>query len=331
MSCVKKFFVNEVKENAEFFSPFYVKNVNHVKSGGSNYLKFELSDKTGVINAKMWAENFLEVDVPAIKNYSENLVIIAGKGTIYKKNLYINVTSIRLAEPEEYNMSDFYPGYSQSQIEETKKQLLMYVESIQKPHIKLLLEKFYKSDTFLKNFFKIQGGKVIHHVGEGGLAVHTLSVTDIVDFFIDKPSSSLTNQYPVDRDIAIAAALLHDIGKIKEYTPFPDNDRTLCGHLQGHINLSHAMVYHQLYIIKEDKSIKFPKEDEALLLHCILASHGLNGPVPPACKEAELISKADDMDSSMDGMETALFQDQEKGSEHFTSFNKWYNCHLYKK
>lgn len=47
----------------------------------------------------------------------------------------------------------------------------------------------------------------------------------------------------LDLDLLITGALLHDIGKLKEYKYFPENKRTMCGILQGHLNMSYGMVY----------------------------------------------------------------------------------------
>lgn len=340
-----KQYVNEIQKNDEVKDVFYLNSIEQIQGNNNKmYLALELSDKTGSIKAKMWDNSYSADKVNEILVLAEGFVAVSGKGSEYN-GTYITVTELRAARENEYNATDFFPSYAAGKIDEARKKLELFINSIQKPHIKALLKDIFYSKHMKIKFFKCQGGKQIHHVAEGGLAVHTIAVTDIVEFFISLEEKNSLYSYPVDRDICIAAALLHDIGKVKEYIPFPQNERSLCGYLQGHIQLSYAMVYHKIYslrdnlfqakekgtsISKEDEAIwNFPKEDEAKLLHCILASHGADGPMTPACKEAEILSRADNMDSGVNGIDTAVFQDN--SSSEFTQYNKWYNTRIYKK
>ena len=75
----------------------------------------------------------------------------------------------------------------------------------------------------------------MHHGYMGGLLEHTLSVTQICDF--------MSGRYKkVNRDILIASAMLHDIGKIFELSQFPTNEYTDNGQLLGHIIIGCEMI-----------------------------------------------------------------------------------------
>lgn len=56
--------------------------------------------------------------------------------------------------------------------------------------------------------------------------MHTLSVTKLCDYYI--------HNYPmINADLLITAAIFHDIGKVYELSPFPENDYTDAGQLLG--------------------------------------------------------------------------------------------------
>ena len=66
---------------------------------------------------------------------------------------------------------------------------------------------------FAKKFCNSSAAKTVHHGFVGGLLEHTLSVTKICDFYC--------TQYPIlKRDLLLTAAICHDVGKVKELSPF---------------------------------------------------------------------------------------------------------------
>ena len=94
---------------------------------------------------------------------------------------------------------------------------------------------FVKDAEFIKAFRTSSAAKSVHHVFVGGLLEHTLSVTRMCDYYC--------TQYPIlKRDLLIAAALFHDIGKTRELSLFPENDYTDDGQLLGHIVMGTEMV-----------------------------------------------------------------------------------------
>ena len=104
--------------------------------------------------------------------------------------------------------------------------------------------------------------------------------------------------YPVlNKDLLLTAALCHDIGKIYEYSPFPENDYTDEGNLLGHIVMGIEMVGKKIDSIPD-----FPKGLANELKHCIAAHHGkleFGSPKRPGIIEAVALSYADDTDAKM--------------------------------
>lgn len=85
-----------------------------------------------------------------------------------------------------------------------------------------------QDEAFIKTFRNASAAKTVHHGFVGGLLEHTLGVTKLCDYYC--------TAYPVlNRDLLLTAAMCHDIGKIKEISPFPENDYTDDGQLLGHI------------------------------------------------------------------------------------------------
>ena len=101
----------------------------------------------------------------------------------------------------------------------------------------------------------------------------------------------------LNKDLLLTAALCHDIGKIYEYSPFPENDYTDEGNLLGHIVMGIEMVGKKIDSIPD-----FPKGLANELKHCIAAHHGkleFGSPKRPGIIEAVALSYADDTDAKM--------------------------------
>ena len=108
----------------------------------------------------------------------------------------------------------------------------------------------------------------------------------------------------LNRDLLITAAMLHDIGKLWELSPFPENDYTDEGQLLGHIMIGANKIEEAIHQIPD-----FPKKLKTELLHCILAHHGeleFGSPKKPALAEALALSMADNLDAKLETFKEAL-------------------------
>ena len=149
--------------------------------------------------------------------------------------LQISVKRVRVCREGEYNPADYLP-VSKKDIEGMYQELLAMIQRTKNPFLKELLEAFFVKDTdFIKKFKNSSAAKSVHHGFVGGLLEHTLSVAKMCEFYC--------TQYPMlKRDLLITAALVHDMGKIREISPFPLNDYTDDGNLLGHIVMGVEMV-----------------------------------------------------------------------------------------
>jgi 3'-5' exoribonuclease len=152
-----------------------------------------------------------------------------------------------------------------------------------------------------------------HHAFLGGWLEHVLSVTRNAIFLADRYSRDYP-ELPLSRDIVVAGAILHDIGKVYEMTTTAAGaEYSPSGELIGHILLGRDMV--------RAAAARLGIGGETLLrLEHIVVSHQRlaewGSPKPPMTPEAILVHFADDVDAKFQTVYAALM---EKGDGPFTS------------
>ena len=257
-----------------------------VTKNGKQYENVILQDKTGTIDAKIWDPNSAGIDEFDALDY----IGVYGDVTSFNGALQVNIKRVRKCQEGEYNPADYLP-MSPYDIEEMYRELLYYVDGIENQYLKTLLELFFvKDEAFVKAFKRSSAAKTVHHGFVGGLLQHTLSVAKLCAFYCARYER-------LNKDLLIAAALCHDIGKIKELSFFPENDYTDEGQFLGHIVMGTEMVGEKIRQIPN-----FPSIIESELKHCILAHHGeyeFGSPKKPAIMEAVALNFADNTDAKM--------------------------------
>jgi len=293
-------FIQDFKEDERIVGHYLCKQKNSLKSrAGKTYLSLKLQDKTGVIDAKVWE---LSND---IQSFEENDYIkIDGVITTFQNDLQMKVAKIRKSQEGEYDPADYVPR-TDKDIDILYKNFLDYIKSIKNQNIKKLLESIFLEDPVIHGSFKTHSAaKQMHHSYMGGLLEHTVAVAKICDFL------SETYEF-VDRDLLIAGALLHDVGKVVELSPFPVNDYTDDGQLIGHLVMGSELVSRHAAKIEG-----FPSQLELLIKHMLLAHHGVyefGSPVLPKTVEAFLLNMADDLDAKTKMFEDAVVKDDTSG------------------
>ena len=216
----------------------------------------------------------------------------------YNGNLQLNIRQIRKAEEGEYNPADYMPTTEKS-VDGMYEELTAYIRQISNKYLRQVLEFYYiKDEAFIKKFKAHSAAKTVHHGFSGGLLEHTLSVTRMCDYFA-------TSYSILNRDLLLSSAILHDIGKVKELSDFPDNDYTDEGQLIGHIVIGVEMINDAIRSIPG-----FPEKLAHELKHCIVAHHGeleYGSPKKPALAEAVALNMADSTDAKLQTL-TELFQ-----------------------
>ena len=279
---------------------------------GKPYDNLILQDKTGTLDGKVWDPNS-----QGIADYDEkDFIEVFGDVINYNGNLQLNIRQIRKAEEGEYNPADYMPTTDKS-VDGMYEELTAYIRQISNKYLRQVLEFYYiKDEAFIKKFKAHSAAKTVHHGFSGGLLEHTLSVTRMCDYFA-------TSYSILNRDLLLSSAILHDIGKVKELSDFPDNDYTDEGQLIGHIVIGVEMIDDAIRSIPG-----FPEKLAHELKHCIVAHHGeleYGSPKKPALAEAVALNMADSTDAKLQTL-TELFKGK-TGTE-WLGYNRLFESNL---
>ncbi len=167
------------------------------------------------------------------------------------------------------------------------------IRAVRNPSLHALLETIFSGAIYDK-FIVNPAGMRMHHAYIGGLLQHSVDVAGIAIALAEQIGN-------VDKDLVIAGALLHDIGKLREISSQIGFPYTNEGRLLGHIAMS-------VIIVKEAAvKLKLPAARLEQLQHILLSHHGDNekgSPVECATKEAFIVHYADEINAIMNQFDT---------------------------
>jgi 3'-5' exoribonuclease len=293
---MKQFFITEcsLQENKVITSSFVVvsKQVKPKKSG-EPYLALVLGDRTGQLEAKMWDN--VEDSLDAFEQ--DDFLKVKGLINKYKNRFQLTIHKLRRLLEAEIDYSDYLPKTTKN-IDELWQTLADFVASMQNPHLRNLIQGFMADPEIAQAYRNAPAAKTLHHAYIGGLLDHVVSLCRSCDL--------VCRNYPhVNRDLVLAGAFLHDIGKIHELTYNRSFSYTTRGQLLGHMIIELEMLQAKLALVPD-----FPPELKTLLEHLIISHHGeyeFGSPKLPMFPEALLLHYMDNLDSKMESMR-ALFE-----------------------
>ena len=278
-----------------YFSVNYKKPVTEYKYG--YMFELRVADRSGQITVKYWGGQD-KVSVQGLHDSfdREEVVLIKGEVGDYRGLLEITIseknggTLEKLAEGE-YDISELIKSYDD--IDGMKERLLSMRDSVKEPNLRRLLDAFFGDREFLDAFSSCPASIQLHSAAVGGLLHHTINVTEMC--------LKMTELHPeLDRDLVIAGALLHDIGKVQSFKVTSNINQTHDGNLLGHIVLGDQELMARL-----GKMEGVPEELVSKLRHILLSHHGRKdwgSPVEPMLPEALAVHEADDLDAKLDYM-----------------------------
>ncbi len=279
-----------------FDGPLLVKSCEKgIASNGSNYYNMTLQDITGTINAKKWSVEEGDDEILAagrVVNFSGNIFK-------YRNSPQLKVESVTKMAEGTYDVADFYVSCPIND-EELYKEVDEFIAKIEDPDLKALVIECIKENQ--DKYMTYPAAVTVHHAYRAGIVYHSLSIA--------KDAVLICSRYPeLNQDYLIAGALLHDIGKTKEMSGVIAANYTLEGNLLGHISMGAQMVQ------EIGEKIKTPKDKLTVIVHMILAHHGVpeyGSPVLPQTPEAYVLHVLDDLDAKLFILQTAL-KDVKKG------------------
>ena len=214
-------FIETLKDGDRISDIYLCKNkATATTKTGREYESVILQDKTGCLDGKIWDPSSMGIGEYEALDYVE----VDGLVTSYNGALQLKIERLRRVGEGEYDPANYMP-VSRFSIDDMYNELLGYIKGINNGYIKKLLESFFVEDKeFIAIFKKRSAAKSIHHGFMGGLLEHSLSVTRLC--------AHIAKAYPfLNEDLLIACAMLHDIGKVPEFSDFPQNDYTDEGNL----------------------------------------------------------------------------------------------------
>lgn len=322
--------MKDVKEGERVKAIFAVtrKAVPTAKSG-KTYLAATLVDRTGEIEAR----SFDRVDEFSALFEEKDLVEVEGAIGSFQGKPQLRFESIVKIDPATAGIdaADFawvpppeprkpekVPAPAEGATDATWAELLGLVEAITDPHVKDLVKAFLADDDLAARLRRAPAAKTVHHAYAGGLLEHTVSCI--------KLSHRVADQYPqLDRDLLVAGAFFHDIGKIRELAYERGVEYTDEGRLVGHLVMAAQWIH------EKARRVGAPRELEQHVVHIVLSHHGrleFGSPKTPATLEALVTHFIDDLDSRMNSWLGLM--GREGGTRRWTDAQNIYGHHIWR-
>jgi len=275
-------------------------------STGRSYLRLELGDRTGTIEAKMW-EKFEDLVATFDR---DDFVKVQGRIEAYRGKPQIIVDRIRPAPDTEVDLADFFP-HTAEDVDALHAELRRHVSGMSNPWLRRLLESILDDPDLSARLKRAPAAKTMHHAWLGGLIEHIAGLCRLCTL--------VAGHYPeTDLDLLLTGAILHDIGKTEELSYERSLGYTDPGQLLGHIVQGLAIVGRKI-----DAIAGFPSALRSLVEHLIISHHGryeFGSPKLPAFREALMLHYLDDLDSKMAAIRASLASSVGEG--YWTAFNQ---------
>lgn len=293
---MKDFFVSDAPahENGVVVSYFALSSLQlRDRKQGGKYLALTLSDRTGQMEARMW-EDFAE----SLQLCAEGCYVkVQGQISKYQGKYQITLTKLRPAADSEVETADYLPTTNKD-IDAMWAALRSYVDSFRNEDLKRLLKAFVDDPEISAAYRSAPAAKMLHHAWIGGLLEHVVALLDVCN--------AVAQFYPeVNRDLLLAGAILHDIGKTRELSWSTSFSYTTEGQLIGHITIAMGMLRDKVNEVAAATGKPFPEKLRVLVEHMILSHHGkyeFGSPKLPMTPEAILLSALDDLEAKMQNM-----------------------------
>jgi 3'-5' exoribonuclease len=218
--------LNELEDGVEIDQVLLVREAERrQRRDGGEYLRLQLGDRTGAVVCMVWDE-LAEVEELARAGAP---VRVSGRYVVHPRfGPQINLRGLRAAEPDSFDPAELRDGPARA-VEQMETEIRELLATIQEPHLRVLLERVFGEDSELWAAYRTApAAKYFHQAYVHGLLEHCLEVAQAV--------SAISATFAgIERDVAVAGALLHDIGKLEAYSDEGAIELTDAGKLHGEI------------------------------------------------------------------------------------------------
>lgn len=233
---------------------------------GAPYLTVELRDQSGSVTGRV----FRDADLLAGRFERGDLVRVRGRAELFRDELQVAVEQIARIELSDEDAIRFLP-VSRRDLDELEGFFEHLAREIYEPGFKALLQRLLDDRELRAELRRAPcslpstgpARASLHHAFLGGLLEHTVAVATM--------AVELCAVHPrLDRDLLLCAALVHDLGKTREYAYGAEITRTEEGRMLGHIELG-------LRLIAAHAPPALAADRRLALEHCVLVHHGADG------------------------------------------------------
>jgi 3'-5' exoribonuclease len=224
---------------------------------GTPYLAIELRDRTGAVQARA----FRDADLLGGRFERGDLVRVAGRVERFRDELQIDVRQIARADAGDVDPAAFLPS-AYRDLDELDGFLEHLAREVYDPGYRALLADLLGDAELRAAWRRAPCTRAGHHAYLGGLLEHTVAVGTLAQ-------DTCQLHVKLDSDLLICAALVHDLGKTREFTYGAEFGLSDEGRLLGHVQLGQRLL--------EERAARIPElsdERRLALLHCVLCHHG---------------------------------------------------------
>jgi 3'-5' exoribonuclease len=218
--------------------------------GGAPYLALELVDPSGRIDARIWHD----VELLDSRFAEGDAVRVLGRVEKFRNRLQVDVRTLEAVT--DTDPADLAPALRRD-ADELDGFLEFLAGEISHPGLAGVVLRFV-SDEQMRTALRRLPASEAHHSYAGGLLEHTVGVATLC-----RETAQLHPR--LRADLLLAAALLHDVGRIAELTAGPTFRQTEEGRLLGHVHLGLRLV--------EERNSGLQAEAKTELLHVISCHH----------------------------------------------------------
>lgn len=266
-----------------------------------DFLNIDFTDGHDTINGKIW-NYVVQGSIPETGKVYD----VAATVGEYQGAKQLTVSNMTLSADQ--SLLDFaahYDGYDESMYEVA----MSYISAISDEKLRNVTKAIYT--IFKSDIIASTSAVSVHHMGAGGNLAHTLQVVALA---VNISDALKMFGYSADRDLIVAGALLHDIGKPYTYEANgPAFKYSVNGMLFDHIGSGLAIL--EAVAQKFDSSYN---DTISLLSHIILSHHGkleYGSPTTPKFIEAYIVSEADGISAMIDTLDAADKKATAEGKE----------------
>lgn len=223
---------------------------------GSPYLALELRDRTGTIPARA----FREADALAGGFERGDLVTVSGKVERFRDELVLEVVEIRRAaeSADDADPARFLPS-AYRDLDELDGFLEHLSREVYDRSYRSLLDTLLADHALRAAWRRAPCSRAGHHAYLGGLLEHTVAVANL--------AHEVCQLHPkLNSDLLLTAAVVHDLGRTREFTYRAEIGLTDEGRMLGHLVICERILSERAGMLDDERRFA--------LLHCVLAHHG---------------------------------------------------------